>query len=1354
MHYPYAQKRSGRAGKGSLLLLFSISIFAFSSLRAQITQSTPWTKAYDQVSGACTGVSFAVATGTNRILVVSISHTLTASATQANPTVITYGGVTLTNATTNGTSSGRMHTWIYYLKDNAIMNGSPNALNVTLGGTHVNVTVWYAVYSGVDQTPASYTTGNGFSNTAASGPAQLSAAMAVNANQQAIYYSCIYSGNSTVPTYSINANWTSGGSSTGSSTVSWKNEPANRILPAANTTDNAATSSIAPAGQIRYAMSAMSLPVAVAITPTLTISNPTTAVVSATRCAPLTSVTVHAFNIVATGGTSILTNFQFTTTGTYVSSDLSNYKIWANSTNALGTATLLSTNASPGGAGVNTFPVFSYSMSGGTYYFWITADLPALVVAGHTLTVSGSLSTDMVTTAVRSGGPTSASGTQTLSQIPAAPGVISGPSAVAPNTGGAVYSISSVAGATTYTWLVPTGWNINIGNGTTSITVTSGNAGQNGNISVAAGNSCGTSSASTLAVSAMVPNPHNTCSQCHITHTGAGGGLTNVAGNANLCISCHNPAGAASASPFANTDKAIPGTSGTSHAWDALAVNTLYETNLPSNNEMLLRIPSGQIICSTCHDQHSQANPPYLRASNASDIMCKDCHSSRNVGTYGTNNSANKGSHPVGITYNSANSGYLPAPVAPLALVNSKVECSSCHTVHFAGSTDGNILKATNNNALCTSCHVESNATITMVHKGFGCKTCHDSHNPDKANILLIGSNITTPNSGLLPVVFNANLTAGNYADGSAPYNGICEVCHTTTDHYRNTAGGTPDSRHMPATQKCVDCHPHNKGFSPVTDCFSCHNAITDKAGVGPAGGRRQIVDNLGTGAGTGGDFKRTSHHVTGSIPSVSDCIKCHYMGDHMQGTVKLLDPDMGYLNVITYDPLNKSSVESFCLKCHDSNGANGDLTPFSDNVSVPVIDASMWAASSHKTNGTSSANTCLGCHDNGHGSNKSNLIGPFAYAGPGTGTDLMNEEEGFCFTCHGSAGPALQVHLAFGGTNTATSFYKHDPSATYRKHLNSENTGAAFGGTNRHVECVDCHNPHGAKAGTATAPTILPTLVGAEGVEPTYAGAGAPTGFTWQSAVTQEYQVCYKCHSSFTTLPTYLPSGWNTTIQADGLKKLTTGGTNTQIADSRDMAQEYNPNNQSFHPVMAVGKNPGILATAFQTGWTATSRVYCTSCHNSNVVTTGYGRGPHGSANLHLLDAGTGASTTGFKTVHNGVNTPTTDFCTKCHQATAYISNNTGSRFAYHMYHVANKTQEGCYICHDTHGSEQFHLINFNRNEYSNRPTNTTFCITSVGTNTQAAFVHAAGTGSNSCTITCHGTSHGTGKLYNPTYN
>lgn len=77
-------------------------------------------------------------------------------------------------------------------------------------------------------------------------------------------------------------------------------------------------------------------------------------------------------------------------------------------------------------------------------------------------------------------------------------GTVVGP--VAPCVGAANlrYSVSSVSGATSYNWIVPAGWVITAGQGTTSITVTA--SGSAGNIAVTASDLCQSATASRLAV--------------------------------------------------------------------------------------------------------------------------------------------------------------------------------------------------------------------------------------------------------------------------------------------------------------------------------------------------------------------------------------------------------------------------------------------------------------------------------------------------------------------------------------------------------------------------------------------------------------------------------------------------------------------------------------------------------------------------------------------------------------------------------------------------------------------------------------------------------------------------------------
>lgn len=85
------------------------------------------------------------------------------------------------------------------------------------------------------------------------------------------------------------------------------------------------------------------------------------------------------------------------------------------------------------------------------------------------------------------------------SATPAQPGTITGDNVVCSATS-KTYSIAAVSGAITYTWTLPTGWT---GTSTTNaITVTTGTS--SGNISVTANNTCGTSTARTLAVTANI----------------------------------------------------------------------------------------------------------------------------------------------------------------------------------------------------------------------------------------------------------------------------------------------------------------------------------------------------------------------------------------------------------------------------------------------------------------------------------------------------------------------------------------------------------------------------------------------------------------------------------------------------------------------------------------------------------------------------------------------------------------------------------------------------------------------------------------------------------------------------------
>jgi hypothetical protein len=103
----------------------------------------------------------------------------------------------------------------------------------------------------------------------------------------------------------------------------------------------------------------------------------------------------------------------------------------------------------------------------------------------------------------------------------------------------------------------------------------------------------------------------NCTSQCHVPHGSLGGGLNPQTGNVNLCQSCHQPGGHADLLPINEADKAQPGVGGIHHGFQVCAVNSDYDTQVPTDTEMSLRLmdddgdcPDGYVVCSTCHDQH------------------------------------------------------------------------------------------------------------------------------------------------------------------------------------------------------------------------------------------------------------------------------------------------------------------------------------------------------------------------------------------------------------------------------------------------------------------------------------------------------------------------------------------------------------------------------------------------------------------------------------------------------------------------------------------------------------------------------------------------------------------------------
>lgn len=335
------------------------------------------------------------------------------------------------------------------------------------------------------------------------------------------------------------------------------------------------------------------------------------------------------------------------------------------------------------------------------------------------------------------------------------------------------------------------------------------------------------------------------------------------------------------------------------------------------------------------------------------------------------------------------------------------------------------------------------------------------------------------------------------------------------------------------------------------------------------------------------------------------------------------------------------------CFYCHSMQSEDGVFA-----------GPGAWARSTHGsdpgvagggTEGEAKANRCANCHDPHGNKDRNGVIGAMLH---------VREPEA-CFSCHdGSRGSDIL-------TETRRSF-AHGQMSRGTHESREGGNAAAFASASRHVSCSDCHNVHRASADRLRpiAPDASERLAGVSRVQVTNGAPGTVPLYTFRSAEDTspvlEYEICFKCHSSWTRL----------------------------TGREADLAVLTNPSNPSFHPIQAPGKNRAIHPDAFVNGYDSTSQIRCTDCHGSDSPRVA---GMHGSSNEHLLKAPVEA-------VSANVLQERSTLCFGCHAWKVYgdpsadVTRQRASRFslstvAGHTLHVGVQ-RLSCPACHESHGS------------------------------------------------------------------
>lgn len=151
------------------------------------------------------------------------------------------------------------------------------------------------------------------------------------------------------------------------------------------------------------------------LNPSITLSSPNPAVTAGTINQNSTNNILYTFSTAVTTAPAVLSQIAFTTAGTYSASDISNLKLWYNSSNSFSGASTLGTISSSLGPGAKSITGLSQTIaSDATGYFWITTDLPSSATPAKTIYVEAITTGNLTFDAGSKTGTAYAGGTQTI----------------------------------------------------------------------------------------------------------------------------------------------------------------------------------------------------------------------------------------------------------------------------------------------------------------------------------------------------------------------------------------------------------------------------------------------------------------------------------------------------------------------------------------------------------------------------------------------------------------------------------------------------------------------------------------------------------------------------------------------------------------------------------------------------------------------------------------------------------------------------------------------------------------------------------------------------------------------------
>ncbi len=658
--------------------------------------------------------------------------------------------------------------------------------------------------------------------------------------------------------------------------------------------------------------------------------------------------------------------------------------------------------------------------------------------------------------------------------------------------------------------------------------------------------------------------------------------------------------------------------------------------------------------------------------------------------------------------------------------------------------------------------HSSANTSSKYGSWAVACRDCHTPHGTPNIFLVRsqitppavngVQASRAVEFSAVTGATASTLITAKSFAN-EATNNGPCQVCHTRTQstgavaRWRNTGNADTHYTSAAGTQSCVGCHPHSGGFAAgeskgTLTCANCHASIWNGMNGTTA---RTSKHTLGAVLGTNDSPNDTAQTwsgvgtLTSVLPANRSCVNmCHQDHIHNGTDGGVLhdanvhaDATTSTTRAVTRDVSNQviaggatpqktdfvAGTGGLCVSCHNQPVQTGHLTVTAAGYGAAAHNYTSnaqgtWTYTLHDN--STFARNCTKCHAERSATGAPSLTSsPFDAVHSSANASLLagvktpattNVATFVCYNCHGT-GAANQGYNLSGKNIYAqtTKTSGHPVNADTVHNSDTESISGAYGNTlgvtGRHVSCMDCHEPHQAKAGTHGVGTNLagPPLQGAWGAKlstnPAFWTATATTNFT-KTTITAgtdlEATLCFKCHTSFYgTLPTS-PSGAFT--ETDVAKEFNPANAGNWYTTGTTTTWSSGETAGGFHPVLASAGNnlgaaklAGLVTTTIAWSKTVRNLMTCSDCHESETATDV--NGPHGSTAKFILR---GPNTTWSATVTNGATWPAGTFCLNCHAQPA----STTSRFPQH---TRSDHFIPCVNCHAIipHGGPRMGMLN-----------------------------------------------------------